>query len=86
MTEVQTWISDMTEDGKLVGRVEPQLGKTITVCPTAAGARKAATPWRIPPRTNLLYVPVNELCEDITPNKPMKQEGQNYIGGMATSP
>ena len=37
--EVQTWISGITEDGKLVGRVEPRLGKTTTVCPTAAGAK-----------------------------------------------
>ncbi len=50
-----------------MGRVEPQLGKTTTVCPTAAGA-KSWNSMAYSPRTGYLYVPVNELCEDITPN------------------
>ena len=78
--EVQTWISGITEDGKLVGRVEPQLGKTTTVCPTAAGA-KSWNSMAYSPRTGYLYVPVNELCEDITPNNAAPQEGQNYMNG-----
>ena len=60
--EVQNWISGITEDGKLVGRVEPQLGKTTTFCPTAAGA-KSWNSMAYSPRTGFLYVPVNELCD-----------------------
>ena len=78
--EVQTWISGITEDGKLVGRDEPQLGKTTTVCPTAAGA-KSWNSMAYSPRTGFLYVPVNELCEDITPNNAPAEEGQNYMNG-----
>ena len=35
--ELQTWISGVTEDGKLVGRREPELGKTMNFCPDARG-------------------------------------------------
>ena len=31
--EVRNWITGVTEDGKLVGRNEPQVGKPITFCP-----------------------------------------------------
>jgi alcohol dehydrogenase (cytochrome c) len=33
------------------------------------------------PRTGFIYVPVYELCEDITPNNEPAQEGQNYMNG-----
>ena len=80
--EVQNWISGVTEDGKLVGRVEPQLGKTTTICPTAAGA-KSWNSMAYSPRTWLVFiVPItSELCEDITPNNSAPEEGQNYMNG-----
>ncbi len=43
--EVQTWISGVTEDGKLVGRREPEVGKTLNVCPTPR-VRKVRSKWR----------------------------------------
>src|SRR5579864_8836272 len=78
--EVRTWISGVTEDGKLVGRNEPQLGKTTTICPSAAGA-KSWNSMAYSPRTGFLYVPVNELCNDITPNNREPEEGRNYMNG-----
>jgi len=33
------------------------------------------------PRTGFLYVPVNELCNDITPNNHPAEEGKNYMNG-----
>jgi alcohol dehydrogenase (cytochrome c) len=33
------------------------------------------------PRTGYLYVPVNELCNDLTPNKNAPEEGHNYMNG-----
>jgi alcohol dehydrogenase (cytochrome c) len=33
------------------------------------------------PRTGLLYVPVNELCSNVTPNNNAPEEGQNYMNG-----
>jgi len=78
--EVRTWISGVTEEGVLVGRKEPQLGKTITVCPSAAGA-KSWNSMAYSPRTGLLYVPVNELCNDITVNNRAPEEGRSYGNG-----
>jgi alcohol dehydrogenase (cytochrome c) len=78
--EVRTWISGITEDGKLVGRNEPQLGKTSTICPSAGGA-KSWNSMAYSPRTGYIYVPVNEMCNDITPNANPAQEGQNYMNG-----
>ena len=37
--ELQNWISGITEDGKLVGRREPEPGKTMNYCPSVAGAK-----------------------------------------------
>jgi len=78
--EVRTWITGVTEDGKLVGRNEPQLGKATTICPSAAGA-KSWNSMAYSPRTGFLYVPVNELCADVTPNNAPGREGQNYMNG-----
>lgn len=78
--ELQTWMSGITEDGKVVGRVEPQLGKTTTICPSAAGA-KSWNSMAYSPRTGYLYAPINELCADVTPNSNEPKEGQNYMNG-----
>jgi alcohol dehydrogenase (cytochrome c) len=78
--EVRTWITGVTEDGKLVGRNEPQLGKATTICPSAAGA-KSWNSMAYSPRTGFLYVPVNELCAEVTPNNATAREGQNYMNG-----
>lgn len=78
--EVNTWMTGVTEDGKLIGRNEPQLGKTVTICPSAAGA-KSWNSMAYSPRTGYLYVPVNELCNDITPNNHAAEEGKSYMNG-----
>ncbi|PWU00161.1 MAG: quinonprotein alcohol dehydrogenase [Terriglobia bacterium] len=76
--EVRNWITGVTEDGKLVGRNEPELGKTTTICPSAAGA-KSWNSMAYSPRTGYLYVPVNEMCNDVTPNNRGPEEGRNYM-------
>ena len=78
--EVRTWVAGITEDGKLVGRNEPQLRKTTTICPGAAGA-KSWNSMSYSPRTGFLYIPANELCNDVTPNNRAAQEGRNYMNG-----
>ncbi|HUA18884.1 MAG TPA: PQQ-dependent dehydrogenase, methanol/ethanol family [Bryobacteraceae bacterium] len=78
--EVRTWVTGITEDGKLVGRNEPQLGKSTAICPSAAGA-KSWNSMAYSPRTGLIYVPVNEMCNDITPNNNPAEEGENYMNG-----
>ena len=79
--EVRNWITGVTEDGKLVGRNEPQLGKTTTICPSATGA-KSWNSMAYSPRTGLLYMPVNELCNDITPNDNGPEEGKGFMNGQ----
>lgn len=76
--EVRNWITGVTEDGKLVGRNEPQMGKTTTLCPSAAGA-KSWNSTAYSPRTGFLYVPVNEACNDVTPNDHGPEEGRDYM-------
>jgi len=78
--EVQTWISGVTETGKLVGRREPRLGETRNFCPSAAGA-KSWNSMAYSPRTGFIYVPANELCDDITANSREPQEGRFYTNG-----
>ncbi len=78
--EVRNWISGVTEDGGLVGRNEPRLGKTTAICPSAAGA-KSWNSMAYSPRTGLIYVPVNELCNDLTPNDAAADEGHSYMNG-----
>ena len=82
--EVRNWVSGITEDGKLVGRNEPQVGKTTTICPSAAGA-KSWNSMAYSPLTGFIYVPVNEVCEDITPNSARPEEGQMYFNGAFPS-
>lgn len=78
--EVRTWVTGITEDGKLVGRNEPALGKTTWICPSAAGA-KSWNSMAYSPKTGYLYVPAIELCEDVTPNNNAPEEGKNYMNG-----
>jgi alcohol dehydrogenase (cytochrome c) len=80
--EVKTWISGVTEDGKLVGRVEPEIGKAISVCPSVGGA-KSWNSMAYSPRTGFIYVPVIEMCNAITANPQPAQEGSfRSNGGM----
>ncbi len=78
--EVRTWISGITEDGRLVGRREPELGKTINVCPTPAGA-KSWNEMAYSPRTGLIYTPTLEICVDITAEHQQADEGRFFMSG-----
>jgi alcohol dehydrogenase (cytochrome c) len=74
------WVSGITEDGKLVGRVEPEIGTSKMVCPSVIGAKN----WNqgaYSPRTGWLYLPVQELCNDLVARKEDVHEGASFIGG-----
>jgi alcohol dehydrogenase (cytochrome c) len=74
------WVSGITEEGKLVGRLEPEIGKTKLVCPSAIGAKN----WNQSAyslRTSLLYIPVQEICNDLTAREEEPSEGKPFIGG-----
>jgi alcohol dehydrogenase (cytochrome c) len=78
--EVFNWMTGVTEDGKLVGRSEPALGKTQSFCPSTAGA-KSWNSTAYSPRTGFLYTPTNELCNDITSNATKPTEGRFFMNG-----
>src|SRR5580700_6221890 len=81
--EVQTWISGITEDGKLVGRREPEAGKVVTTCPSAAGA-KSWNSMAYSPRTGYIYAPMNEICNDLTSTSSEALEGRFHANGGFT--
>jgi alcohol dehydrogenase (cytochrome c) len=78
--EVSNWITGVTEDGRLVGRNEPQVGKTTNICPSAVGA-KSWNSMAYSPRTGFLYMPLNEICNDITANDRGPEEGKGFMDG-----
>jgi alcohol dehydrogenase (cytochrome c) len=74
------WVAGITENGKLLNRVEPEIGKTKMVCPSAIGAKN----WNqaaFSLRTNWLYIPVQEICNDLTAREEEVSEGKPYTGG-----
>lgn len=74
------WVTGITEEGKLLGRLEPEVGKTKLVCPSAIGAKN----WNQSAyslRTGWLYIPVQEICNDLTSSDDRVAEGKSSIGG-----
>jgi alcohol dehydrogenase (cytochrome c) len=81
--EVQTWMTDVTATGELLGRKDPELGKPVNICPSVAGA-KSWNQMAYSPRTGLLYTPTIELCNVITASRQEPQEGRFYTNGSFT--
>jgi len=78
--EVQTWISGITDEGKLIGRQSPGTSKTVTICPTVIGA-KSWNQMAYSPRTGYIYTPTLEICSDITAVRQSAREGVFFGGG-----
>ena len=78
--ELANWISGVGPDGRLLGRVEPELGEARSFCPSAAGA-KSWNSMAYSPRTGFIYTPTNEICTDVTPNDDKPAEGRRYMNG-----
>jgi alcohol dehydrogenase (cytochrome c) len=83
VAEVRNWITGITEQGKLLGRKEPVPGKMESFCPSAAGA-KSWNSMAYSPRTGFLYVPVNEICNDLTAEVITPSEGRTFMAGSFT--
>ena len=71
--KTNNWVKSINEKGELIGRNDPPLGKTTKICPSEGGAKN----WNqvaYSPRTGLAYLPVVEMCNDLTlsstPNEP----------------
>jgi alcohol dehydrogenase (cytochrome c) len=78
--DVQDWITGITEDGKLVGRREPEPGKPLSYCPSVAGA-KSWNSMAYSPRTGFIYAPVNEICNNVTATTLEGKEGGTFMNG-----
>jgi alcohol dehydrogenase (cytochrome c) len=77
------WIKGTDEEGNLVGRNEPLVGKTTFICPAIGGGRS----WNqaaYSPITKLLYTTAIEWCQDVTVHSEDPSEGKTYFGGIFT--
>ena len=71
----------MTEDGKILGRVEPVEGQDdvdLSRVPTAA---RAGIRWRIRRAPGLMYTPTLEICSDSISREQEPVEGRGFLGG-----
>lgn len=76
-----TWSAGMTEDGKIINRNEPDLGKAKLICPGSGGGRS----WNhatYSPRTNLYYSPAVEWCSEETSLDMEGEEGKGFVNGL----
>ena len=74
------WITAISPEGKLVGRNEPEAGKTKLLCPGTIGGKSwNQSAWS--PRTGWLYIPVLEICSDLIVRDEVPQEGRGFTGG-----
>ncbi len=74
------WVAGITEAGKLVSRVEPEVGKSKLICPSVVGAKN----WNqgaYSPATGMLYLPVQEMCNDLIARDEEVAEGGPFTGG-----
>jgi alcohol dehydrogenase (cytochrome c) len=83
IVENYNWITGITEDGKLVGRKEPVENKTTFICPSAIGG-KSWNQIAFSPRTNWIYVPGLEICNDMIAQPEEPEEGRGFTGGNWT--
>ncbi len=75
------WITGVSETGQLVGRNEPEVGKTKFLCPSIGGGRS----WNqaaFSPRTGWFYTTAIEWCQDVTSRAEKPREGQPFFGGV----
>ena len=74
------WITAISPEGKLVGRNEPEPGKTKLLCPGTIGG-KSWNQSAYSPRTGWVYIPVLEICSDLIVRDEVPQEGRGFTGG-----
>ena len=74
------WVAGITETGKLAGRNEPELDKTKLVCPSVVGA-KSWNQASYSAAAGLLFIPIQEMCNDLTAREQEAEEGRSFTGG-----
>jgi alcohol dehydrogenase (cytochrome c) len=79
--EVRNWITGVTDDGKLLGRKEPEEGKSVTICPSGGVGAKSWNSMAYSPRTGYIYAPMLELCNEVTSVPAEPVEGHFHANG-----
>ena len=75
------WVTGIDENGNLIGRNEPVVGKASLVCPSIGGGRS----WNhaaYSPKTGLFYTTGIEWCQMLTVNKEEPNPPQTFFGGV----
>jgi len=80
IVEHHTWLTGMTEDGKILGRVEPVEDKVTLICPGPAGG-KSWNQVAYSPRTGFMYTPSLEICSHSISREQDAVEGRGFLGG-----
>jgi alcohol dehydrogenase (cytochrome c) len=78
--ENSTWVKSIATTGELVGRNEPEIGKTKLICPSLMGG-KSWNQASYSPQTGLMYVAAMELCGDVTAETIDVEPGASQFGG-----
>ena len=81
--ENSNWIKSIASTGELVGRNEPELGKTKLICPSLMGG-KSWNQASYSPQTGLMYVAGMEACADLTAQTEDVEPGAAAFGGTFT--
>ncbi|MEZ5403528.1 MAG: PQQ-dependent dehydrogenase, methanol/ethanol family [Bryobacteraceae bacterium] len=74
------WIKGTDENGRLIGRNEPEVGKSTLICPAIGGGRS----WNqaaYSPVSQLLYTTAIEWCQDVVAQPEEPVEGKTFFGG-----
>ncbi len=77
------WISGVSPKGELLGRNEPELGKSKFLCPSIGGGRSWNHGGFDPVREWFITTGI-EWCQDVTAQKEEPTEGQVFFGGQMT--
>jgi alcohol dehydrogenase (cytochrome c) len=81
VAETINWIKGVGRGGELLGRNEPPIGKTTTICPSIGGGRQ----WNqgaYSPKSGWYYTTGIEWCQDVTVQAEAPKEGMNFFGGI----
>ena len=80
LVENSNWIERIDDDGNLIGRNEPPVGKPTLICPAIGGGRS----WNhgaYSPETGWFYSTGLEWCQTVTVKPEEPREGMAFFGG-----
>ena len=80
LVENSNWVERIDDDGNLIGRNEPPVGKPTLICPAIGGGRS----WNhgaYSPETGWFYSTGLEWCQTLTVKPEGPREGMAFFGG-----